>query len=72
MSAGKKQEDKDIKVIEEPIETVDGVARIKRYVQLRVVGSGSYSKCYLVKNMDSDSTYVAKVIPKKKLEILQK
>ena len=51
---------------------MDGEVRIKRYVLIQTVGSGSYSKCYLVKNVDSDSTYVAKIIPKKKLEILQK
>lgn len=46
---------------------MDGETRIKRYIKLKLVGSGSYSKCYLVKNMDSDSTYVAKIIPDKKL-----
>jgi serine/threonine protein kinase len=51
---------------------VDGQIRIKKYIIIQPVGSGSYSKCYLVKNTDSDSTYVAKVIPKRKLEILQK
>lgn len=46
---------------------MDGEIRIKKYAKIKIVGSGSYSKCYLVKNTDSDSTYVAKIIPKKKL-----
>lgn len=67
-----KAEEKEERFIEEPIRTVDGEVRIKKYLQVKLVGSGSYSKCYLVKNTDSESTYVAKIIPKKKLEILQK
>lgn len=67
LKTSKKGEEKQPKFIEESIQTVDGAVRIKKYAKLKVVGSGSYSKCYLVKNTDSDSTYVAKVIPKKKL-----
>lgn len=39
--------------IVEPIETVDGEIRLKKYIKLKMVGSGSYSKCYLVQNTDS-------------------
>lgn len=64
------QEEQAYEYIEEPVRTVVGEVFMKRYLKLKVVGSGSYSKCYLVKNADSESTYVVKVIPKKKLEIL--
>jgi serine/threonine protein kinase len=46
---------------------VDGELHMKKYQKLRLVGEGSYSKCYLVKTSNSDSTYVIKIIPKKKL-----
>lgn len=37
-----------------------------------MVGEGSYSKCWLAQTEGSDSTYVIKVLPKKKLEMLVK
>jgi hypothetical protein len=45
---------------------------MKRYKKIKVVGEGSYSKCWLVKTENSESTYVVKIIPKKKLELLVK
>ena len=53
--------------IEEAICAVNGQRMLKRYRKLKVVGEGSYSKCWLVQTDNSDSTYVAKIIPKKKL-----
>ncbi len=35
--------------IEEPIFTVNGQRMLKRYRKLKIVGEGSYSKCWLVK-----------------------
>ena len=64
------QEEQAYEYIEEPVRTVVGEVSMKRYLKLKLVGSGTYSKCYLVKNAHSESTYVVKVIPKKKLEIL--
>jgi serine/threonine protein kinase len=46
---------------------VDGELHIKKYQKIKLVGEGSYSKCYLVKTLNSDSIYVIKIIPKKKL-----
>jgi serine/threonine protein kinase len=45
---------------------------MKRYRKLKIVGEGSYSKCWLAQTEGSDSIYVVKVIPKKKLELLVK
>ena len=56
-----------IKYIHEPIKMVDGKVKIKKYIKIKEVGAGSYSKCFLVRNTDSDSTYVAKIVPKTKL-----
>lgn len=67
-----KKKDNLPKYIDEPIKTVDGEIALKRYLIVKQVGSGSYSKCYLVQNQNSDSFYVVKVIPKNKLEILSK
>lgn len=40
----------DNRYILEPIQTVEGEQRIKKYAKIKVVGQGSYSKCFLVKN----------------------
>ena len=45
---------------------------MKKYIKMSVVGQGSYSKCFLVKNTESESTYVVKIIPKHKLQVLEK
>lgn len=45
---------------------------VKRYKKIKIVGEGSYSKCWLVRTVNSDSEYVAKIIPKSKLELLVK
>jgi len=51
---------------------VNGKKMMKLYRKIKIVGEGSYSKCWLVKTDNSDSTYVVKIIPKKKLELLVK
>ena len=43
----------DNRYILEPIKTVEGEIRMKKYAKLKVVGQGSYSKCFLVKNTES-------------------
>jgi len=53
-------------MIEEPICTVNGETIIKKYRKIKKVGEGSYSQCFLVQTNNSFSTYVAKIIPKKK------
>lgn len=49
-----------------------GETREKKYIKIKPIGHGSYSKCFLVQNSTSDSTYALKIIPKNKLEILQR
>ena len=44
-----RQEEKVSDWIEEPIYTVNGQRMLKRYKKLKLVGEGSYSKCWLVK-----------------------
>ena len=51
---------------------MNGETHLKRYKKIKKVGEGSYSKCYLVQTVGSDSFYVVKVIPKTKLEVLTK
>ena len=62
-----KKEIEENKFILEPVTTVDGKITKKRYEKIKEVGSGSYSRCYLVRNFNSDSIYVVKIIPKRKL-----
>lgn len=45
---------------------------MKKYIKLKSIGHGSYSKVFLVQNTSSESTYAVKVIPKNKLEILMR
>ena len=53
MNKSQKRQEEDSKYIREPIKTVNGQVKIKKYLKIKEVGSGSYSNCYLVRNIDS-------------------
>ena len=41
------------KFINEPVQTVNGEILVKKYLRVKEVGRGAYSRCYLVRNVDS-------------------
>lgn len=55
----------------EPVSRVGGESFIKKYKKLKMIGSGTFSRCYLVQSVDSNSLYAAKVIDRGTLDHLE-
>lgn len=57
--------------VQEKIQMVDGRVTYKTYTKIKDIGSGSFSKVWLVEASGSKKTYALKIITKKQMKILE-
>ena len=57
--------------VQEKIRMVDGGISYKTYTKIKGIGSGSFSKVWLVGVSGSDKTYALKIISKKQMKVLE-
>ena len=57
--------------VQEKIHMVDGGVSYKTYTKIKDIGSGSFSKVWLVQASGSNNLYALKIITKKQLKVLE-
>jgi serine/threonine protein kinase len=56
--------------VQEKVRMVDGGVTYKTYTKVKDIGSGSFSKVWLVEAVGSNKLFALKIITKKQLKIL--